>query len=84
MFYCKTFSICKKDCNIKAVPIRQEEVESASHAAVKEPRESEEEESTVKKKSDFDVLALSLVVWGGHLKHWENLGGIQESEVCIS
>lgn len=54
--------------DIRAVPVRQEEVGSASCASGKEPREREKEESKAK-QSDLDVLALSLVGLGGHLKH---------------
>lgn len=63
-----TFNISKKGCNVREVLIRKEEVERASHAEEKEQRENEEEECKAK-ESDWDVLALSLVVWGGHLKY---------------
>lgn len=63
MFYYKTFSRLKEGSDVRAVPIRREEVESASCAVGKEQREREEEESKAQ-QSGFTVLTLSLVVLG--------------------
>lgn len=66
VFYYKTLSRLKEGSEVMAVLITQDEVESASCASVKEPREKEENKP---QQSGLDVLALSLVVLGHHLKH---------------
>lgn len=66
VFYYKTLSRLKEGSEVMAVLITQDEVESASCASVKEPREKEENKA---QQSGLDVLALSLVVLGHHLKH---------------
>ena len=68
VFYYKTLSRLKVGSEVMAVLITQDEVESASCASVKEPREREKEENKAQ-QSGLDVLALSLVVLGHHLKH---------------
>lgn len=66
VFYYKTLSRLKEGSEVMAVLITQDEVESASCASVKEPREKEENKP---QQSGLDVLALSLVLLGHHLKH---------------